>query len=341
VQWLHLNGSSIRNDVDDSVFDVEGQGMMAAKISIKEQAITWTIRVRETDFDDWDALTAWLEADELHSKAFQHMTMLDDMLPDMIARRASDQWRQATARPQSRRAFVLRGSIAAAIVAVFGLSVLSVQYLPYSVETSAGERESITLADGSRIDLNGNTRIALSRNNPRRAELEQGEALFNVVHNERQPFIVKVGGAVVEDAGTVFNIIRDGATTEVGVSAGSVIYNPATDRVALKAGSAIRATDQNKEAEVFATSVAAVGSWQRNQLTYNNAPLGRVATDLSRSLGEPITVSTKVQRMRFTGTINLQKDAGRFFDEAAPVLDVRAKRAKAGWILVGSDEAIP
>ena len=314
--------------------------MAADNILSDEQAIAWTIRARDPDFDDWDALTAWLEADPAHAQAFERMTMLDDILPELIPAERTEQWHEADVRPARRWSFGRLGSIAAAIVAVIGLSFLSLPYLPYSVETGAGERQTVTLADGSSIELNGKTRITLRNAYPREVALESGEALFTVVHNDADPFLVEVGGATVRDAGTVFNIVRDRGTTEVGVSEGLVIYNPAKERIALRPGFALRAVDGKKDAETFAVPISAVGGWKRNQLSYNAAAMDRVAADLSRSLGEKVTASAEVRSVRFTGTINLQEDAGAFFEEAAPVLGVGVKRTDDGWILVGGDEAV-
>lgn len=308
--------------------------------SVDEQAIAWTIRARDPDFADWDALTAWLEADAAHAAAFERMTMLDDMLPNLVPARRADQ-RHGAHLPPARRWSVGRlGSMAAALVAVIGLTFMALPYLPTSVETGPGERRTIALADGSSIALNGDTRITLRKAYPRAARLDRGEALFTVVHNEADPFIVAVGDAMVRDAGTVFNIIRDGARTEVGVSEGEVIYNPDQDRVVLKPGSALRAVDGKRRPAVFAVPVNAVGSWTRNQLSYNGAAMDRIAADLSRSLGQNVTVSAEARAMRFTGTINLQPDARAMFAEAAPVLGVAAKQTEQGWILVRADEAI-
>ncbi len=308
--------------------------------SVDEQAISWTIRVRDPAFDDWDVLSAWLEADAAHTKAFERMTMLDDILPELLPTIRASDWHEADFWPAKRWSVARLGSVAAAIIAVVGLSVLSLPYLPYSVETRAGERQTLVLTDGSRIELNGGTRMTLRKAYPREAVLERGEALFNVVHNDADPFIVEVGGAIVRDAGTVFNIVRDSKTTEIGVSEGLVIYNPEKERVALKPGFALRAVDGRKSTETTSIPVSAVGSWKRGQLTYSAASMDRIAADLSRSLGQNVTASAAISTMRFTGTINVRKDANVFFGEAAPVLGVGAKRTKNGWILVGGDEAV-
>jgi transmembrane sensor len=313
--------------------------MMAATGSlIEEQAIAWTIRARDPDFDDWDALTEWLEADAAHGATFQRMSLLDDILPDLMPAPAKQQWRQILFQP-SRWSASGFGAIAAVFIAVITLSVFMVQPSYYSVETGSGEQRVIALDDGSRIELNGDTQVTLSKDDPRFAVLDRGEALFTVVHNNRDPFIVEVGDAVVQDAGTVFNIVHSGESTEVGVAEGLVIYNPDADKVTLAPGRGLRVAGRGRVPEMFSIPTAAVGSWKRGQLTYNDADMGRIADDLSRSLGAKISVDAQAKSMRFTGTINLTKDVGQFFGETAAVLGVNAKRTKDGWILAGADEA--
>ncbi|QHL90470.1 hypothetical protein GVO57_06010 [Sphingomonas changnyeongensis] len=78
----------------------------------------------------------------------------------------------------------------------------------------------MTLADGSRVDLNGGTRIALDRGNPRFARLERGEALFTIVHDEARPFEVHAGDAVLRDLGTVFDVVREPDRLRVAVAEG-------------------------------------------------------------------------------------------------------------------------
>lgn len=312
--------------------------MSANSSLIEEQAIAWTIRARDPDFDDWDALTEWLEADAAHNAAFQKLALLDDMLPELMPAPKKRQWRRVIIQP-SRWSAAGFGAIAAVFVAVITLSVFMAQPSYYSVETGSGEQRVIALDDGSRIELNGDTQITLSKDDPRFAVLDRGEALFTVVHNESDPFIVEVGDAVVQDAGTVFNIIHSGETTEVGVSEGLVIFNPEDEKLSLAPGRGLRVAGRGRAPETFSIPTAAVGSWKRNQLTYTDADMGRIAADLSRSLGQKITVDAQAKSMRFTGTINLTKDVGRFFDETAPVLGVSAKRTKDGWILAGADVA--
>ncbi|WP_430991301.1 FecR domain-containing protein, partial [Escherichia coli] len=44
----------------------------------------------------------------------------------------------------------------------------------YTIETKPGQRQDVALNDGTRIELNGASRVVLDRNNPRIATLEAG-----------------------------------------------------------------------------------------------------------------------------------------------------------------------
>lgn len=72
---------------------------------------------------------------------------------------------------------------------------------------SSGSRSisDITLPDGSKVKLNANTTIKYSQDEKRKVEIE-GEATFEVVHDEKRPFFVDCDELVIVDVGTLFNV---------------------------------------------------------------------------------------------------------------------------------------
>lgn len=93
-----------------------------------------------------------------------------------------------------------------------------------TVTTAIGEQRSVTLDDGSVISLNTQSSVRVQfAEGERRAELLQGEALFDVTRDERRPFIVVAGTAEVRVLGTTFNVYReDDRTATVTVLEGRV-----------------------------------------------------------------------------------------------------------------------
>ncbi len=71
-----------------------------------------------------------------------------------------------------------------------------------------GERSKVILSDGTTVKLNGDSRLRFPSafdGKTREVELE-GEAYFNVAHNEKMPFVVKASDFQVEVLGTRFNV---------------------------------------------------------------------------------------------------------------------------------------
>lgn len=302
-----------------------------------EEAIGWTIRLREGSAEDWRAFTAWLEADPAHLAAYEDVSRADVTLGQLSPRRRPVIADQPGARVpvRSRRGWLVGGGLAAAMAGVLATTMLQAP-AAYALETRPGERRSIQLADGSRIDLNGGSRIILDRKDPRTAELIRGEALFAVVHDARRPFEVKVGDDVLRDVGTKFAVVRDGEMTEVAVSEGAVLYNP--DREAVRIDPGRRLSDQGGDRLLLAqVDPATVGGWRMGRLSYSGASLTRVAADLRRNLGVPVRVDPALSARRFTGLVQLDGDQELLFGRLSALLGVRAVRTGNGWTLTAGE----
>jgi len=89
--------------------------------------------------------------------------------------------------------------------------------------TDLGEQRSITLPDGSIVDLNARSRIHVAyRKGERDIELLSGQALFRVAKDPTRPFIVSTDNARVRAVGTQFDIYRKSSGTTVTVLEGRV-----------------------------------------------------------------------------------------------------------------------
>ncbi len=305
---------------------------------IHEEALVWVIRTRDPEFADWEGFTAWLESDPGHAAAYDALMVRDDGLealvpadPVAIPAPAND---PGPAETGPRRWKPLRwiggGAVAAALVAAVSLGVLDRSDI-YSITTRPGETRTIALDDGTRIEMNGDTTLRLDRRDTRFAALDNGEAAFTVRHDAAHPFRVTVGDDLFEDAGTVFNIVRSGAATRIGVAEGKVIYNPGAQAIALPAGRAL--AEDAAGLRVMDIAPQAVASWRHGRLVYANAPVADIGQDIARSLGVRLTATPGAGAMRFTGTIALDKDPARFFATAAPLMGLSAVRQGDGWLL--------
>jgi transmembrane sensor len=124
-------------------------------------------------------------------------------------------------RPRFRRPFFAAASVAFALV-IAGTVWWQVQRYPLYA-TDIGERRSITLTDGSTVDLNARSQLRVEfTNSERRVELLDGQALFQVTKDKARPFIVHSGGATVRAVGTQFDIYRKDSGTTITVLEGRV-----------------------------------------------------------------------------------------------------------------------
>ncbi len=317
-------------------------GCVVERLEDMEEAATrWVIALRDPGFTDWEAFTGWLEADPRHNAAYEIVAAADadaaatlTAAPAVVAPVVVPIGRPVLRRPPlSARRTWLGWSIAASLAVVAG--VLGVQrFTPATpltvIATAAGEHRSLFLPDGTRVDLNGGTRLAFDTATPREIRFDAGEALFSVGHDAAKPFTVTTANGVVQDVGTVFNLARTGDRTEIAVAEGSVMYNPAAEKLLVAAGSTLAVGSRAEYGHVDAKSV---GSWRRGRLVYHGATVARIAADLSRNIGEPVTPSPEVARQSFSGVILLDRDRAQMFARLGGLLDVDATHGAAGWAL--------
>ncbi len=79
------------------------------------------------------------------------------------------------------------------------------------METSAGQRVTMTLPDGTNVQLNAGTTLEYPQvfaKGIRRVKLS-GEAMFDVQHDARRPFVVETFASEIEVLGTKFNVLAD------------------------------------------------------------------------------------------------------------------------------------
>ncbi|MET0307465.1 MAG: FecR domain-containing protein [Sphingomonas sp.] len=307
--------------------------------TIGENARLWAIRVQDPHFADWDGFTAWLEQSPAHLAAYE-ATLEDDRWAEDLFRSAPPSRPEPPAAPPLRRRWAFAGTAAAALVAIVGgWAALDREAPVREVATAPGEHRTIALADGSRMILNGATRVAFSESSPRAVELISGEALFEVHHDTRNPFVVTVAGTRLVDAGTVFNVVRDRGGLDVAVAHGAVIYAPGKEQIRLDAGAGLSRASDGARPVLRKTSPDGIGGWQVGQLQYDDATLAQVGRDLGRNLGQAIKGSDATDRLHFTGTLVLTGPPDQVLARAGLLLGVRFVRGKDGWTMAPTDAA--
>ncbi len=269
---------------------------MSAAADIEAKAAAWLACREEPGWTDADqqALDAWLDAEAAHQAAYW---------------RLEHGWRKAdrlAARPpvrQARRSFA-RAWKPAAVAASLAAVVLAGGLLAVeqggrrSFSTEVGGRQTVPLADGSRLELNTDThlRSALSKTE-RTVWLERGEAYFEVSHDSSRPFVIYAGPRRVVVLGTKFSVRREGDEVKVAVVEGKVRVEPVRAPQAMKPAVLIPGqTVIAKGAETLLAprSVEEVKdelSWRHGVLTFDQFTVARAAAEFNRYNRRKIVVA--------------------------------------------------
>lgn len=220
------------------------------------------------------------------------------------ARRPSLALERTDAWPRRRMAVVGSLLAAAAVVGVM-FSLRKPAPVPGPVTpagrtyaTRIGQRDSVTLADGSRVLLGPDSRLVVPADYgaaSRAVEL-RGDGYFDVRHDAVKPFVVRVGQALVEDVGTTFTVESDeGDTTSVAVVTGSVRLR--ADNSSPASGVLLAAGDRgtiDPKGSVNAERHAAGDddvAWTTGRLVFRDASLTRVAGEIHRWYGVTLHVA--------------------------------------------------
>lgn len=163
--------------------------------------------------------------------------------------------------------------------------------LHYSVGDD--EHKTLTLKDGTKIRLNENSEVWISKTfgQTNRMVTLKGEAFFEVVHNERKPFIIHTPDAYIKDLGTAFNVraLPDESDVQVAVTEGKVSLwsdqQSEEEATELNPGQFGYLNLKNHSVEVDEFSITNYLSWMNGRIEFKNAPLSKVCMQLSRIYG--------------------------------------------------------
>src|SRR6185437_14870955 len=132
---------------------------------------------------------------------------------------------------RSSRAWV--GAAAATMLMLIGL-IAWYATSPDIYRTQTGERRVVTLADGSRVQLDSSTELRVSYSaHARDLSLSKGQARFDVAHDVERPFSVTAAGQKVIATGTSFNVDMLGSNLLVTLIEGRVVVLPGETSVDL------------------------------------------------------------------------------------------------------------
>jgi transmembrane sensor len=190
----------------------------------------------------------------------------------------------ATAGRDGRRLLPWLMAAAVACLLVGGAIVLRTvpltQVAGQEYQTSLGEQRTITLDDGSVVELNTRSRLRTRFTRSQRAlDLMEGEAIFRVVKDANRPFVVHTGVTDIVAVGTAFNVNASGARTIVTVLEGRVRVN---ERIDLTVGEQVIVAPAQPVVRLALRDTHKVTSWTEGRLIFEETPIATAAAELAR-----------------------------------------------------------
>jgi transmembrane sensor len=264
--------------------------------SRRAEAADWVVRLQSPDLteDQAVAFDAWLCASEGAAQAYDAALGVMAEVEASAPRIAFDLRRLPVARPGANRRWIVAGGLAAAATIAVAVMPIGLLGEPAQTFTTAkGEHRTVTLDDGTRVDLNAGTRMTVTLGrHERRVSLPVGEAVFDVAHDASRPFLIAAGDRTVHVVGTRFDVRRRGGALSVTVDRGLVEVRPSQDAPGkafrLHPGQRLDHVEGAAGALVRAVEPSDVFAWRTGRLIYRDRPLGEVVADLNQQYARQI-----------------------------------------------------
>lgn len=269
-------------------------------------------------------LETWRMASEEHEKYYQDIAFLyhaTAQVPEMVDVDTERAWAKVFSHIEEPKVLPLAQpvqrkniryiAIAASIIFLLGLVAVlyrltSKEVQPLSLSTQDKPVEQL-LPDGSKVNVMPHSQLATVQQSydHARAYKLKGEASFSVVHDEKKPFLVYAGKAIIKDLGTVFDIkaYENRDTIAVDVASGSVqLYAEGEAGIRLVAkerGIYIKSSSHFLKLSHIPEKV------QTQELAFNNTPLTEVVDRLNSTYGMKLIIgSEKIRHCRITVKFN-------------------------------------
>jgi len=268
--------------------------------SARDAAIEWWVSHKAgLSHEEQAAFEKWLESDPANAAAFADISQTFEHVK-----------RLRRSRPASPSGFVIRKSWiagAAAFAAVSLVFYLSFDGLPTLLRsdfsTGTGETKSLTLADGSHVELDARSAIALRFDTgQRRVILVAGEGWFEVARDPARPFIVEAAGGTATALGTAFGVELNKAGARVSVAEHQVKVASGGENVIVAENQQTAYDADSPPNPPSPVSAGSIAAWRRGKLIVEDKPLGEVLSELGRYRhGYIYCVTAEVCRRSVTG----------------------------------------
>lgn len=321
------------------------QSLNPIPAEVRQQAAEWLVelqseKVSENTRRHWQA---WRDAHPDHARAWQRIEAFGDRLHGLSSPLAHA---ALTASDNDGR----RRAIKTLAVMLFaGGSVWMVreqspwQQWTADKSTGVGQRESITLTDGTRIALNAQTSIDIRYTETHRVvKLLRGEILITTAHDPQamrgnsRPFLVETAQGSIRALGTRFLVQQHDdqhGESRVAVYEGAVEIKPQTYAGARVLNAGQQTTFSNEGFGAVDIADDAATAWMQGMIVAQDMPLVDFLKMLGRYRSGHIACDAAVSKLKVTGTYPLA-DTDKVLDMLRTTLPVDVRFLTRYWVTV-------
>ncbi|AEW01204.1 hypothetical protein A4D02_32800 [Niastella koreensis] len=180
------------------------------------------------------------------------------------------------------------------------------------LETAAGERRSFIFPDGTKLYLNGDSKVeypARFSDSTRNIKIDKGEVYLDVRRDKAHPFVIGTGDIKIRVLGTSFSIRNRPGEKDISVAVrtGKVtFYDSRNNQHQLLLLPGFKGIYQHKDQQLLQLPVPIddVAGWMRNEFMFEDATLLEILQTLHYSYGLQYKLegSSALSKKRFKAT---------------------------------------
>ncbi|ESQ92583.1 FecR family protein [Asticcacaulis benevestitus] len=305
---------------------------------VNDAAALWHAQLDSGTADEAE-FEAWRAEDPLHAAAFARIAATSLELEDLSDLDYANDHDLKSQRLIDRRGFFQ--VVAVAIGLVVGAAFWGLSRSRAHAETGIGERRSVTLPDGSHLELNTDSKASWKFSKSiRRIWLERGEVGLDVVADAR-PLHVMIGKSAVVLTEGDLNVRLRGENVDLTMlqGRGSILSNANSIAnaapVPVTAGEgAIVGQGTPRVRTISATDLQFTSGWRQDQIILEGQTLGTAIEEYNRYLKAKIIVADpELNGLRLGGRFNTH-DPKDFLASLQTSFGVHATEGSEGSIIL-------
>ena len=271
-----------------------------------------------TSVEEMRLVKEWSEASEENSKLLRRERKLFNAI--ILSGRLEPSDGQTTLRKKRNhfvREFLKIASVVAITVGItaalfsIGEDKEDMNVAMQTITVPAGQRVNLDLPDGSNVWLNAGTtmKYPVSFMKGKREVILNGEAYFEVAHNEKSPFVVRTHAMDIEVLGTKFNVeaYSKKAVFEASLMQGKIrVKSPHNEKTAVVLLPNYKTTLKDGRLVVSKIDDYNVYRWKEGLYCFKSKRFTQIMEDLERYYDLKIQVDKKsIESVALTGKFRI------------------------------------